>query len=322
MSKPLPLASVANLTDGVGGRVLAVSANVHGHAVALVVSGEDWGRATGRVQSSGGATFATTRVDPPYAAEFIEHDGRDACRRVELESVPVAFPAVDTLPDGEVLVVGARCRRHRDGRAERNACVFDGNGMLRRDFTLGDGIEHVQTTSDGSIWVGYFDEGVFGNFGWDDPIGSSGIVVFDAAGEQTWRFEPSGGISDISDCYALNVGDRETWTCYYTDFPLVRIADGVMRSWSNQLAGLAALAVDRGRVLAVGGYSARDRVALAAVTDGPAADPRAGRVEQLAGYALRAPNGAPFREATVIGRGGTLHVFDGPDWYRLDVADL
>jgi hypothetical protein len=213
----LPSSFVADLTDGLDGRALAVSATAQGHAVALVVSPGDWQRATARVPSVGGATFATTRVDPPYAAVFIEHDGRDVRRRIELECVPLAFPTVDTLPDGEVLVVGTRCWRNRDGRAERNACVFDGAGTLRRDFTLGDGINHVQTTSDGSIWVGYFDEGVFGNFGWNDPIGSSGIVVFDTVGRPTWRFEPRGGISVISDCYALNVDDREAWTCYYTN---------------------------------------------------------------------------------------------------------
>jgi hypothetical protein len=309
--KPLPLASVADLTDGLDGRVLAVSATARGHAVAIVVSHEDWSRATRRVEGSGGATFATTRVDPPYAATFIEHDGREICRQVALDHVPVAFPAVDTLPKGRVLVVGSRCRRHGDGRAERNACVFDGNGTLLRDFTVGDGIEHVQTTSDGAIWVGYFDEGVFGNFGWDEPIGSSGIVVFDAAGAQRWAFEPREGAPDIADCYALNVDDREAWACYYTDFPLVRIADGVMTSWKTELAGLRAFAVGQGRVLAVGGYSARDRVVLAAITD-------AGRVERLAEYKLR----ARFREAVVIGRGGTLHVFDGPRWHRMDVADL
>jgi hypothetical protein len=106
------------------------------------------------------------------------------------------------------------------------------------------------------------------------------------------------------------------------ELPLVRIAGGVMRCWSSPFAGPGALAVDRGRVLALGGYSARDRVVLAAIKDGPAADPLAGRVQQLAEYALRGPDGTPFREASAIGRGATLHVFDGPDWYRLDVADL
>ena len=50
-------------------------------------------------------------------------------------------------------------------------------GELRRQFVLGDGIKHVQTTAAGDIWVGYFDEGVYGNYGWgndpdSEPIGA------------------------------------------------------------------------------------------------------------------------------------------------------
>jgi hypothetical protein len=322
VSEPLPLRFVADLTEGLDGRVLAVSASSDGHGLALVVSHEDWKRATGRVEDAGGASFATTRVEPPYPAVFVEHDGRDVLRNVELDAVPLAFPSVQTLPGGEILVVGGRCWRHDDGTAEHNAHVYDERGSLQRAFTLGDGIGHVQTTSAGAIWVGYFDEGVFGNFGWNDPIGSPGIVVFDAAGRVTWHFEPGGGISDISDCYALNVADRETWSCYYTDFPVVRIADRELTSWSSDAAGVGALAVHRDRLLLVGGYSSPDRVVLAGLADGPPADPLNGRVEQLSEFVLRASDGAPLREATVLGRGGTLHVFNGPDWYRVAVAEV
>jgi hypothetical protein len=37
---------------------------------------------------------------------------------------------------------------------------------------------------------------------------------------------------------------------------------------------------------------------------------------------LRLSDGTPLREARVIGRGGALHVFDGPDWYRVHVRDV
>ncbi|WP_176444820.1 hypothetical protein [Paenibacillus herberti] len=40
-----------------------------------------------------------------------------------------------------------------------------------REFLLGDGIQSVQVTDKGIIWTSYFDEGVFGNNGWDKPIG-------------------------------------------------------------------------------------------------------------------------------------------------------
>lgn len=88
-------------------------------------------------------------------------------------------------------------------------------------------------------------------------------------------------------------------------------------------AGVSALAVDGDRVLLVGGYSAPDRVILATFARSPTADPTAdGRVEPIAEFVLRAPDGTPLRGAPVIGRAGTLHVFNGPDWYGVDVTDL
>lgn len=35
---------------------------------------------------------------------------------------------------------------------------------------------------DGRIVTSYFDEGIFGNFGWDQPLGASGLVVWDEQG--------------------------------------------------------------------------------------------------------------------------------------------
>ncbi len=70
-----------------------------------------------------------------------------------------------TLPSDELLLVCARCRKHPDGTHDLNARVFDYDGRMKREFLLGDGINRVQTLTDGRIWTSYFDEGVFGNFG-------------------------------------------------------------------------------------------------------------------------------------------------------------
>ena len=85
---------------------------------------------------------------------------------------------------------------------------------------LGDGIGQVAATSDGDVWAGYFDEGVYGNYGWGDPggeapVGACGLVRFTPDLQLDWRFpshvqQPWGAISD---CYALNVGDTDVWAC-------------------------------------------------------------------------------------------------------------
>lgn len=113
------------------------------------------------------------------------------------------------------------------------ARIFDREGSKLRDtINLGDAIEDVQTTSSGQIWVGYFDEGVYGG-----GIGQSGLVCFDAHGSAVFRysdFVTEYNLPYIDDCYALNVCDDAVWVCYYSDFPLVCLRDFRMdRVWEK-----------------------------------------------------------------------------------------
>jgi hypothetical protein len=112
------------------------------------------------------------------------------------------------------------------------ARVFDSRGNLDRKLDLGDAIEHVNTTPDGDIWVGYFDEGVFGS-----GIGSEGLVCFDPTGTPIFRymeFAKQHGLPFISDCYTLNVVGSSVYVSYYTDFPLVWIRDfQLQRVWND-----------------------------------------------------------------------------------------
>ncbi|CAF3877049.1 unnamed protein product, partial [Rotaria sp. Silwood1] len=83
---------------------------------------------------------------------------------------------VELLPSDRFLRVSARCRRYDDGSKDYNGRIFDKAGNSLSQILLGDGIKKVQTDKDGFIWTSYFDEGIFGNFGWDDdPIGRFGL---------------------------------------------------------------------------------------------------------------------------------------------------
>jgi hypothetical protein len=86
-----------------------------------------------------------------------------------LTALTAVFPVVQPLPDGEVLVVGLRSGGVHD---VDNAAVYDRDGSVAREFRLGDGIEDVQTTRDGAIWVSYFDEGILGT--WPEGRASAG----------------------------------------------------------------------------------------------------------------------------------------------------
>lgn len=155
----------------------------------------------------------------------------------------------------KLLLVGARCHYYGQDRYDRNAAVFHWNGQLVREFLLGDGINDVQVTKNGTIWTSYFDEGVFGNHGWNHPIGASGLIAWDAHGEQLY----SNHTVDIVDCYALNViTDEEIWFYYYTDFMLVHISGTLsqprMDSVQPKVSGSYGFCTDGYHFLFDGGY--------------------------------------------------------------------
>jgi hypothetical protein len=251
------------------------------------------------------ASFPTTHTEEPYSATVVI-DGTGGSSERKLPLLSATFPMVQPLPGGELLVVAPRCQRSEDGSHELNARVFDSDGVVR-EFCLGDGIEHVQTNSMGQIWVGYFDEGVFGNFGWGGPdgpapMGAEGLVCYDPAGKATWKFKPNKELDYIVDCYALNVAGDCVWACYYTDFPIIRVdGQGKVDSWQTNLRGPRELAVSGTSVLAFGGYgeNSADCVLLRLGKD---------RAERVAEVRLRLPDFVNLRQSHVAGRGTALYV--------------
>lgn len=159
--------------------------------------------------------------------------------------------------------------RTRKSEQDRNAQVYDSNGVLVGSLHAGDGIEDVQTTEAGQIWVSYFDEGVFG----DLPLGSSGLVCFGLNGEAVFQFPGDArpaGLRSIASCYALNVAtNEETWFCYYTDFPLVLVRNKAVADYwpNNPVEWSHAFAVADERVLFAGFYRERGRIAMLHLTD-------------------------------------------------------
>ncbi len=179
-------------------------------------------------QPPGGVSFPRTVPSTTPAAALAAYAGSDVVPTsvVQVQALPVAHPHVDVLADGSFLVVGARCSWKESG-PELNALAIDQNGRIFRRGCLGDGIAHLQVAGDGTIWAGYFGEGVFGNLGWGgpgpEPLGAGGIAAWSPDFDKTWELDPEKGL--VADCYALNVGTGEVLACPYTDFPVVRIQD-------------------------------------------------------------------------------------------------
>jgi hypothetical protein len=270
--------------------------------------------------SPGWASFPHSAAPSPYGVDVrILSDQTE--RTVRVRDLPVSRPTFQALPDGGLLAVGARSS-WKDGDAFHNAVLIDVAGDIASTFCLGDGIAHTQVDPLGRIWVGYFDEGVFGNFGWGgpgrEPLGSSGLVCWSLDGRKLWSFEAPEGVGPIDDCYALNVTGHEAWACYYSDFPIVRVGDDWrIKAWAGGPSGAHAIAVTDGAVALVGGYRRlHDRLVLCVLgTDSS--------VASTSTWRLQLPGDQDLPLGTlVLARGQTVTAIVDGAWYRVNIADL
>lgn len=181
------------------------------------------------------------------------------------------FPMVQSLPGGRVLVVGARAEWRVEG-PEENATIYGPDGAVLLTACVGDGIEHVRTTPSGAVWLGYFDEGVYGNLGWGEPggpepMGWCGLFRTTPELDIEWRY-PANKLEPIDDCYALNLDGEVAWAYTYSSFSVARVENSQVRLWPTQVDGANALVVAGDWAALIGGYGPnRDRLVLGQLGD-------------------------------------------------------
>lgn len=110
------------------------------------------------------------------------------------------------------LLLGARCA-YRENGPDQNAWIVSRDGAVLSRFCLGDGIQDCVVKKDGTIITSYFDEGVFGNYGWDEPLGACGLIAWTSEGTPLWKNENY----SIYDCYAISLDEEENLWFYYYD---------------------------------------------------------------------------------------------------------
>lgn len=211
-------------------------------------------------------------------------------------------------PMGEdVLIASARCQWRPSG-AEKNAVIVDRDGGVRSMITLGDGINGLNVARDGTIWVSYFDEGVFGNYGWSRPgpraIGAPGLVAFDANGDTRFTYRSdAAGTDDICDAYATTLTeDGAVWVYFYTEFPIVRVGDGEYRVWKFGVSGGRALAVYDDHALLVGDYEKQSLARLVHLQ-------RNGVAKVVREFDVTDDEGRSMESALAVGRGHDVFFF-------------
>lgn len=262
------------------------------------------------------AAWATREAIRPGGEAWLRSHAEEGVQDGPRFPLKLSSSAFDRMPDGSWAVAETRC-----SPGELNARILRSDGSLAAQFCAGDGIQHLQC--DAGIWIGYFDEGVFGNFGWGrpgrpPPIGAAGLNRFDARGDLVWSYRPPPDDPGIADCYALNVTGDAVWSCYYTDFPVLRImADASCRVWRNRVKGATALAVTSEHGMLVGGYGEdASRAALVRLGDRPdAVVERTFRIETEPGRALGSRD-------FLAGRGACIHVVSDGVWRQASVADF
>lgn len=191
---------------------------------------------------------------PPFFYQLHVHDGYAWHPPLAIGPTARRYSFSQALPDRKWLFAEARAV----GEQSPNADVFAEDGRLLASLFLGDGIEHVQVSSCSDIWVGYFDEGVYGG----GKLEHSGLVCFDQDGNPRLRFWPeitdSYALPPVDDLYALNVcGNGDVWCCYYSDFPLVRLKGRQFGAVWPDFPGkpMRALAVNGTKLLIVPAYT-------------------------------------------------------------------
>lgn len=221
----------------------------------------------------------------------------------------------DQFADGRWLIATPRSERGT------NARIMSRGGDLLTELQIGDGIEHLKIDDNDLIWVGYFDEGVFGNDGWkieglEWPPSSYGLAAFDLSGSLVTYAKDAPDHDHIADCYSLNVARDKAWACTYTGFPILS-CDATLGSrwWRTTLSGVKAIAVRPPYVLATGGYAeAINRCVLVRLDD----------AEAVVVSEHRLPfDERQLREADLFdGRGNAVHVVLDGEWHTWNVEDL
>lgn len=193
----------------------------------LIASKNDQAKAFAK-EDRGLGIFPKSRSASDLAFSLVVQRGAGA-EIISLPAMNITFPYVDLFSDGGCVLVGARSSWRSKDDFDLNGALIERGAKAAKRVCFGDGVENVGIDGTDRIWVSYFDEGVFGNFGWSHPgptgLGAGGINCFDRTGELIWQHNREGATEHIDDCYAMNVSPFGVWFYFYSDFKVAKISE-------------------------------------------------------------------------------------------------
>jgi hypothetical protein len=308
------LAPVVDLAEPLSeGKLVAFNAGPDGSVYVAIAQGP----IDDRRMNKSGSSFVKTVAEHPQTYRVMKCSDGKLALDVVIKDEKFNIHFVQPLGHGELLLACARSHYRSREDIEKNGRIYSLDGRFLREILFGDGLQSVQATSAGMIWTGYSDEGIFGNYGWDDPIGAPGLIGWYSSGEKFYEFEPLAGLDAMADCYALNVAsESEVWCYYYTPFPLLRIRrqriDGV---WMCPVKGSDAFAIGQEFALFRGGYNRHDEYHLLQLSSN-------GKLETIAKIELEDENGEGFDADRVVGRGSSLFLLRRSKLYQVEVSTV
>lgn len=154
--------------------------------------------------------------------------------------------------DDKYLLASSRCEYYDEDNIEKNILILNERGTIIDELIFGDGIQDIKVEQSGVIWTSYFDEGIFGNYGWLNPIGISGLRSWSYKGEKLYEYE---GEYCISDCYSLNIDAHNNKLFYfYTEFYLGKINGDKINYYSINVSGANTIAINEKFMVSDSGY--------------------------------------------------------------------
>lgn len=254
--------------------------------------------------------FPRIRLDNPVDYTVLQITPHGDINSYTIHQQNMVFSFVQPLPNDELLLVNTHAKYRNQYDYDRNAKVFSPKSDLLRQFSIGSGVNHLQTTSTGSIWVGYGDEGTHGNwdkqFGSAQPLGHTGVVEWSGQGEKLFAVEQPVADTTFYDCYAMNVqNDEVVWFYYFDGFPLVRLVNRQVETiWRKPISGAKCLIVSDKHIV----IHKENRFKLFRINEG----------ERLKGIIEFKMVPSPKWQMT---RGDTFVYLNNTRLYRLTIAD-
>lgn len=88
-----------------------------------------------------------------------------------------------------------------DEKFRNNVKLTDSNGKITNEFSIGTGVNDIQTNNKHELWVSYSDNGIYSNI-FDESIEQSGLNCFDIFGNNIYAYNNR---PVIDGCDSLNV---------------------------------------------------------------------------------------------------------------------